>query len=127
MNDRDLIEQTLAHYAEGGTAGEPARVARAFAPSATMQFVKEHALETVPIARYFTDYIKAGVKQDRQVRVDAIDIVGSAASVKLVIDYPTHRFIDYMSLLRIDGQWLIVSKIFHRSEPAVTKTEGTGQ
>lgn len=119
MNDRTRIEQTIAHYAEGGTAGDPKRVALAFDRSATMHFVKDGSLEIVPIARYFSDFITAGVKQDRQVHLVSMDIVGSAASVKLVIDYPTHRFTDYFNLLRIDGQWLIVSKIFHRSELGV--------
>ncbi len=119
MNDRELIEQTIAHYAEGGTAGDPQRVARAFDPSASMQFVKNGVLQTVPIATFYTDFIQAGVAQQRQVRIESIDIAGSAASAKIVIDYATHRFIDYFNLLCIDGQWLIVSKIFHRSEPAV--------
>ena len=94
------------------------RVARAFVPSATMQFMKDGALQTVPIAKFFTDFIKPGVIQDRKVRIESIDIVGSAASAKVVIDYPTHRFTDYFNLLKIDGQWRIVSKIFHRSEAA---------
>ncbi|KWN22025.1 hypothetical protein WT83_04970 [Burkholderia territorii] len=118
MNDRVLIEQAIAHYAEGGTAGDPQRVALAFDPSASMQFIKEGGLQTVPIARFFTDFIKPGVMQQRTVRIETIDITGSAASAKVVIDYATHRFTDYFNLLKIDGKWLIVSKIFHRSELA---------
>jgi len=119
VNDRILIEQTIADYAEGGTAGDPHRVALAFEPSASMQFIKEGTLQTVPIVRFFADFIKPGVMQRRIVRIETIDITDSAASAKVVIDYATHRFTDYFNLLKVDGKWLIVSKIFHRSELAV--------
>jgi hypothetical protein len=32
---------------------------------------------------------------------------------RIELDYPTVRFIDYMSLLKIDGEWKIIAKIFH--------------
>jgi hypothetical protein len=38
-------------------------------------------------------------------------------AAKVVLDYPTVSFADHMSLLKINGQWKIVSKSFH----AVTK------
>ncbi len=31
---------------------------------------------------------------------------------KLVLDYPEVKFTDYMSLLKVDGEWKIVNKIF---------------
>lgn len=38
---------------------------------------------------------------------------GSAASVRLDIDdWTGHRFTDYFTLVRIDGRWLILSKVF---------------
>ena len=37
---------------------------------------------------------------------------------KVELDYPGGGFIDYLSLLKIDGRWQIVNKIFHRRPPA---------
>ena len=37
---------------------------------------------------------------------------------KVELDYPTMKFIDYFSLLKVGGTWVIVNKIFHRL-PAV--------
>ena len=43
-----------------------------------------------------------------------IDIEGSAASVRIELDNWTgHRFTDFFTLVRIDGRWQIVSKVFH--------------
>ncbi len=108
------IEETIGFYERGGTEGQPEVVAKAFDPSATMKFVRDGALVDVPIAQYFADYIKLGVKQQRQLFIDTIHVRGSAASARLTIDYATHQYIDFFNLLKIDGRWLIVSKIFHR-------------
>lgn len=112
--DTRAIRRVIGFYADGGTAGDSATVAKAFHPSATMKFVRDDHLVDEPIAVYLSKYIPAGVVQPRTVKIDHIDIQGSAAAAKLTIDYPTHQFIDYFNLLKIEGNWLVVSKIFYR-------------
>lgn len=73
-------------------------------------------LPDVPIAAYFSDYIKEGMMQQRTIEINSVDISGNAAQAKLTIDYSTHQFIDYFNLLKTDGRWLIVSKIFYRKD-----------
>ena len=51
-----------------------------------------------------------------------IRIAGNAAVAKIILDYPTTRFVDYMSLLKINGEWKIVTKIFY-AEPKAKPTE----
>ena len=114
--DTNAIREVIGWYADGGTAGDSARVGRAFHPSATMKFIRNGQLVDEPIANYLSGYIKAGVVSPRTVKIDHIDIEGTAASAKLTIDYPTHQFIDYFNLLKIEGRWLVVSKTFHRKE-----------
>ena len=48
----------------------------------------------------------------------SIDRFGNAAVAKLELDRPTSTIYDYMSLLKIDGQWLIVNKIFDMEKTA---------
>ncbi len=52
----------------------------------------------------------------RKRTVERLDITGNAATAKLVLEYPTMKFTDYLSLLKIDGEWKIVSKTF-QAEP----------
>jgi len=44
----------------------------------------------------------------------SIDIAGGAATVKTDLEWPTVHYIDYLNLLKIDGEWKIVNKIFHQ-------------
>jgi hypothetical protein len=46
-------------------------------------------------------------------QVQAVDVSGDAASVKLIDDYGEMRFTDYLSLLKIEGRWVIVNKLYH--------------
>ncbi|MGH9859080.1 MAG: nuclear transport factor 2 family protein [Candidatus Acidiferrales bacterium] len=40
--------------------------------------------------------------------------------VKVVLDYPNARLTDYMSMLKINGEWKIVNKTF-TSEPKAAR------
>lgn len=50
---------------------------------------------------------------ERRRAIEILDITGSAATGKVVLDYPAIKFTDYMALLKIDGEWKIVNKSFH--------------
>ena len=43
-------------------------------------------------------------------KIESIDSTNYAASVKVKITFPAFEFTDYLSLLKIDGKWLIVGK-----------------
>ena len=115
-NEEALIRQTINYYSEGGTTGNSKLAAKAFHPAASMKFIKDGAFTDVPIAVFLSDYISEGVLQQRAAEINSIDISGNAAQARLTIDYSTHQFIDYFNLLKIDGHWMIVSKIFYRKD-----------
>ncbi len=52
-----------------------------------------------------------------------VDITGTAAIAKIELDYPDVFFTDYMSLLKVDGEWKIVDKIFDRAPSRQAKSE----
>jgi hypothetical protein len=45
-------------------------------------------------------------------RITSINRQGDAANVGLEIEYETFTFVDYMHLLKINNEWLIVSKTY---------------
>jgi hypothetical protein len=48
-------------------------------------------------------------------------MAGDAATARVVLDYPAVRFVDYMTLLKVDGKWRIINKSFfadRKPEPA---------
>jgi hypothetical protein len=42
----------------------------------------------------------------------AADKPEDAATAEVELDYPSVRFVDYLTLLLVDGDWLIVNKAF---------------
>lgn len=43
-----------------------------------------------------------------------VHITGDVASVKVIDEFAGARYSDYLSLLKVDGRWLIVNKVWHR-------------
>ena len=79
-----------------------------------MLFVRGGALQM----RTFPDYIAgasgkpAADESLRRRRILSVDVTGDAAIGKIELDYPQAKLTDYMSLLKVDGEWKIVGKIF---------------
>jgi protease I len=117
--DEEAIRKVVGYYFEGGTAGDSSVVARAFHKSAMMFYVRDTAFMQVPI---FPEYLSrvaaprpanAGPDRTRK-EIVSIDIAGTAAVAKLRLTPPGAVLTDYMSLLKINGEWKIVNKIFDR-------------
>lgn len=55
----------------------------------------------------------------RKRRYEILDVNENAAVVKVMLDYPMWEGLDYLSLTKVDGQWMIVSKSWSgHSKPA---------
>jgi hypothetical protein len=117
-SDRPAIETTVGHYFKAGDTSSSNELREAFHPAAMMFFVKDGALNGVSQPEWWAraDANKSPlVAQSRAIPL--VDVAGDAAFAKVVSVYPTHRFADYMSLMKIDGRWWIVGKTFHRFVP----------
>ncbi len=101
---------------ENYMSGEGDRVEKAFHPSATMKYIDAASGEfkDVPIADYIARVKANAARSDRKIEIVSLNVQGNAANGKIKID--TEKFIlwDYMNMLKINGEWKIVSKIFSR-------------
>nr|WP_299345045.1 nuclear transport factor 2 family protein [Allomuricauda sp.] len=113
-SDYQLVEQTVNYYLDGGTNNDFETLKKAFHENATMKFIGKEGYREVNALEFFGKGMKPGPKQDRKTRIADITISGNAANARLEIEYPTFTFIDFMNLLKIDGEWKIVNKIFYR-------------
>lgn len=113
-SDYQLVEQTVNYYLEGGTNNDFETLKKAFHENATMKFIGKEGYREVNALEFFGNGMKPGPKQDRKTRIADITISGNAANARLEIEYPTFTFIDFMNLLKIDGEWKVVNKIFYR-------------
>jgi len=108
-------------YIDGVQNGNLDAMRQAFHPQSSMFGYKGKDLFITPIQGLY-DYIasttppaKAGaVGKAYTYTITSISVVGNAASVEMAMDgYHEHDFTDYFQLLKVDGRWWIVSKLFH--------------
>ena len=45
-------------------------------------------------------------------RIVSVDMRGTAAVVKTDLSWPNVHYVDYLSLLKVEGEWKIVNKIW---------------
>ena len=106
------VKACLENYMSG--VGD--RVEKAFHPSAFMKYIdiSTGEFKDVPIADYIAR-VKAGSGPGkRTIGIQSLNIEGTAASAKIKIENESSILYDYMNMLKINGEWKIVSKIFSR-------------
>lgn len=101
---------------ENYMSGDGNRMEKAFHPSASMKYVDYQSGEfkDVPIADFIARIKSNTTKTDRKIEIVSMNIEGNAAQAKIRIETAQVIMNDYMNLLKINGEWKIVSKIFSR-------------
>jgi len=114
IDEYEAISQVLQHYIDGARSGRGADMKPAFHADATIYGYVGSDLFAGPIQNLYDWNDQNGPASGIVSRITHIDIVGTAASVRLESDNWTgHRFTDFFNLLKIEGQWKIMNKIFH--------------
>lgn len=113
--EKEAVKIPLENYLKGHATGKPEFMKRAFHSEGKLMFIRDGKYATIDFADYIgrMNGTPAADESERKRHIESIDISGNAAVGKIVLDYPNARFIDYMSLLKIDGEWKIVNKIFY--------------
>ncbi len=120
--EKKEVEKPIQAYFRYHQTGDPKGLSEAFHPEALLQWSEggERRVLTQAdwIARAEAQAVKTAGQPRPEVRcqITSLEVSGNAAIAKVILDYPTFRFIDYLHLLRLKGEWKIVDKIFHREE-----------
>jgi hypothetical protein len=112
--EEEAVREAVQYYIDGQAAGDGAIVGRAFHDDAHLTHMREGEIRTIPIAEYLSWFRgePAEDEAERERWIESVDIAGDAAVAKVVLDYPRVRYTDYMSLLKVDGEWKIIHKNF---------------
>lgn len=113
--EKDAARVPLENYIKAHATGDPEYARKAFHTEGNMIWIRDgkFTMESFDsfIKRAFTG--KPAADEDKRKRaIEAIDITGNAAVARIVLDYPSVKFVDYMTLLKINGEWKIVNKSF---------------
>ena len=108
------IDAVMQTYIEGGRTGSVDTLRPIFHELATICGYVGADLFAGPIEMFYNWHAENGPASDLETGDIRIDVEGTAATVRIELDNWTgHRFTDFFSLARIDGQWQIMSKVFY--------------
>ena len=114
MNDYDAIKTVIEYYIAGAKSGKGSDMKPAFHDDATIFGFVGADLFAGPIQGLYDWNDANGAATNLVSRIVSIDIVETVASVRLESDHWTgHRFTDFFNVLKLDGQWKVMNKIFH--------------
>jgi|KBSSwiStaDraftv2_1062776.scaffolds.fasta_scaffold34719_3 hypothetical protein len=128
-SEKEAVRIPLENYIKAHATGDPEFARKAFHTEGNMIWIRDgnYSSETFDsfIKRAFTGKPAADEAIRKEGRkIESIDVTGNAAVAKIVLDYPTVKFVDYMTLLKINGEWKIINKSFFaepKAKPAESK------
>lgn len=111
----------LENYLQGHATGNPEFMRKAFHTEGNLIFIRDGKYTTLSFADYIARQSgKPAPDEDKRKRwIESVDVAGNSAVGKIILDYPNGKFVDYMTLLKINGEWKIVNKSFY-FEPKTT-------
>ena len=114
INEIDEITKVMQAYIDGARTGKGAAMKPAFHDEATIFGYVGPDLFSGAIQGLYDWNDQNGPATGIQSRFTSVDVVGTVANVRLDTDNWTgHRFTDFFNLVKIDGQWKVVSKVFY--------------
>jgi hypothetical protein len=114
LSEYDAIANTIQHYINGGKTGRTDEMKLAFHDGATIFGYIGPDLIAGPIQVLYDWNDQNGAATELQGRIASIDITETVATVRLELEnWSGHRFTDLFTLLKVDGEWKIMNKVFH--------------
>lgn len=113
ISEVEAVRKTASLYADGLQTGNIETLKKAFHPQAMMYGPNM----IVPIQGLY-DYVSASTAptksgEPHKCFITKIDCIGNAASVEMLQEsYQGVSYINYFQLLKLDGNWVIMSKSF---------------
>lgn len=115
----------LENYIKAHATGNPEYIRKAFFPEAKIMAFRDGKLLNLSVEEFASRFEgkPAADESQRKRHIDSLNIKGNAGNARIVLDYPQATLTDYMSLLKVDGEWKIVNKVFNaepKTKPATT-------
>lgn len=114
----DTVEEVLQDYFDGLHHSDTTRLRRAFHPRAVYASATDGVLVHHTMDEYFpivdarpSPASRQEPREDRIVSIEHVGPVTAVARVECAIG--PKRFDDVLTLVRVDGRWAIIAKVFH--------------
>ena len=110
--DKKAVSVPLESYTKVAETFDGKYFLQAFRPEAKILSFSNGKFEQSSVEQYAALYTGEPDEDKPKTSFEIIDMYGNAAIAKVNLDFPAVRFTDYMTLLKIDGEWKIVNKTF---------------
>jgi hypothetical protein len=116
--DFEDVVATVAKYVDGLRVGNIASLTQAFHKDAVMYGVTNSELLAGPIKNLYDFVSKNGAAPDIKTRLDVLAITPTTAAVRVDMENDAigANYTDFHTLIKHDGTWHILAKVFHMYE-----------
>lgn len=105
------IIKAIEHYINAGRKGDSKIAAEGFAPSATMSWVEDGKMKSVPIQELYKYFDEK--PREAFCELTACEAAGDVAAARIESEFEGARFTDMFTLVKDGDVWKIVSKVYH--------------
>lgn len=105
------ITKTVNNYLKGSVLGDSQMISKAFHSDALVQGNSNGKLQRYDMET-FLGFFSTDKPGKHTTKIISIDIENDAALVKAHWDMGTWMYIDYLTLLKNNGQWKIINKVY---------------
>lgn len=116
VNDYEAVIATIKTYVEGLRSGNPTLLSSVFHKDAIMYgYWNGHLIEG-SIENLFNSVEKAGAALQIKSHITVLHMTPTTASVRNEVEANAmmEDFTEYHSLIKINDEWKIISKLFHK-------------
>jgi hypothetical protein len=114
LSEYEAIANTIQQYVNGGRSGRSADMKPAFHAQATIFGYLGPELIAGPIQILFDWVDQNEPATGLQSWLAGVDLNGTVAAARLeAYNWSGHRFTDLFTLLKVEGEWKIMNKVFH--------------
>tara|TARA_B100000029_G_scaffold350350_1_gene342739 strand:+ start:2337 stop:2702 length:366 start_codon:yes stop_codon:yes gene_type:complete len=118
MSDQDEIQNTIQTYFDCMYESDGAKALEAFHPSAKITGYIQDELQQMSVDDFakFVDSKSPSHKENGDpivLETLSLEIAGDTAVARVRDAYIGRNFLDTLSLLKVNGKWVIYNKLFH--------------
>ena len=114
-SDYSKIEKAVNLYIQGGKTGKSKIMRSAFYENASMSYVEDGVLKSVPISALFKNIDKKGPAKNLTGEIVNIDLNRNTALARVELrNWSGARFTDQMTLVKSDNKWKILHKVYYK-------------
>ncbi|MGJ7497157.1 nuclear transport factor 2 family protein [Variovorax sp. RT4R15] len=117
-SDYNAVVAVAQKYVEGLRTGSPEGVGEAFHKDAVMYGFTNGELLGGPIGNLFDFVRKNGKAPEILTRLDVLAITPTTAVIRIDMEKDAigADYNDYLTLIKINGDWKVIAKVYHQFE-----------